>query len=121
MACSNATRFGASGAPHEIRGVSTNASLWGLALGPGHVPPRAGEELKIVWRMTGAGPLTATVTAPDGTNQPLVFGPEPHVGASTYQRPGDEWGTGVLFTTAGCWHIHLACASTAGDVWLAVA
>jgi hypothetical protein len=50
----------------------------------------------------------------------LVFGPERH-SASSYHRPGDEWGTGFRFETAGCWHIHLARTDTSGDVWLEVA
>ena len=101
--------------------MSTNASIWGLALGPGRVPPHVGDELKIVWRMTGSGALHVTFTAPDGTKRPLVFGPEPHRSSSTYHRPGSEWGTGFRFTSAGCWHIRLARADTSGDVRLNVA
>jgi hypothetical protein len=88
-------------------------------MGPGRLPPHAGDEVKIVWRMTGNGPLTVTVTAPDGQNHPLVFGPEPH-GTSTYHRPGDEWGTGFHFTSPGCWHIHLIRANASGDAWFDV-
>jgi len=84
------------------------------------MPPRAGEELKIVWRMTGSGPLRIAVVAPDGSARPLLFGPERHTGSS-YHRPGDEWGTGFRFDTAGCWHIHLMRTDTSGDIWLDVA
>jgi hypothetical protein len=84
------------------------------------VPPRAGEQLKIVWRMTGTGPLRVTVAAPDGSRQPLVFGPERHSGGSSFDRPGDEWGTGIRFDTVGCRHIHLARIDASGDVWLDV-
>ena len=118
-ACPAPTRFGVGGAANEIRGVSSDAQLWGLALGPGHVPPRVGDELKIVWRMTGIGPLHVTFTAPTGRAQPLLFGPEAH-SASSYHRPGDEWGTGFRFTTHGCWHIHFARNDTSADVWLNV-
>ena len=41
----------------------------------------------------------------------------PHSG-STYDRPGDEWGTGFLFDEPGCWHIHLQRTVRAGDVWM---
>jgi len=109
----------ARGSSNEIRGTSTDASLWGLALGPGHAPPRPREELKIVWRMTGTVPLHIVFDAPDGRPQPLVFGPEAH-SASSYHRPGDEWGTGFRFMTSGCWHIHFARSDTSGDVWLQV-
>jgi hypothetical protein len=88
-------------------------------LGPGSVPPRVGDELKIVWRMTGTGPLHVVVTAPDGTTKPLVFGPDAH-GASSYDRPGDEWGTGFRFTSPGCWHLELTRTDNAGDAWLEV-
>jgi len=97
--CAARSRFGVGGASNEIRGTSRDASLWGLALGPGHVPPRPGDELKIVWRMTGSGPLHVAFDAPDGTTRPLVFGPEPH-DASSYRRPGDEWGAGHARCTA---------------------
>jgi hypothetical protein len=113
------TRFGVDGAPNELHVGSTHGQLWGLALGPGHVPPRTGDELKIVWRMTGTGPLRVVLRAPDGRSQPLVFGPEAHA-TSSYHRAGDEWGTGFRFRTAGCWNIHLARADTAADVWLQV-
>ena len=118
-ACTNSSTFGSRGAENEIQGTSRNASLWGLALGPGHIPPRAGDELKMVWRMTGTGPLRVTLRAPNGTVRPLVFGPERH-GASNFDRPGDEWGTGFRFGSAGCWHVHLARTDTSGDVWLDV-
>ena len=118
--CTTASTFGSRGAENEIRGSSRDASLWGLALGPGPVPPHAGDELKIVWRMTGTGPLRVTLRAPDGTVRPLVFGPDRH-GASNFDRPGDEWGTGIRFGSAGCWHVHLSRTDTSGDVWLDVA
>jgi hypothetical protein len=110
---------GTSGPGHEIRGTTASGTLWGLALGPGRSPLRAGDALKIVWRMTGNGPLRAAFTAPDGTRKALAFGPDAH-GASSYARPGDEWGTGFRFTTSGCWHIRLTRSDNVGDVWLDV-
>ena len=118
-ACVAPNHFGAVGAPNEIHVATPDAQLWGLALGPGHVPPRVGDELKIVWRMTGTGPLSIVFRAPDGRVQPLVFGPERH-GSSSYHRPGDEWGTGFRFPARGCWHIHLARNDAAVDVRLVV-
>ena len=118
--CATPSRFGVGGDRNEIRGTSRDASLWGLALGPGRVPPHVGDELKIVWRMTGTGPLRVKFRAPDGSVRPLMFGPEPHA-VSSFDRPGDEWGTGFRFGAAGCWHIHLARADTSGDIWLDVA
>ncbi len=99
--------------------MSAHGQLWGLALGPGHIPPRSGDELKIVWRMTGTGPLHVSLIAPNGRRQPLVFGPEAHA-VSSYHRPGNEWGTGFRFSAPGCWHIKFTRNSTSGDVWLNV-
>lgn len=80
---------------------------------------RVGQEVKIVWRMTGTGDLAITVISPSGQSAPLTFGPEPH-GGSTYERPGDEWGSGYRFDEPGCWHLHLERLDTAGDVWLEI-
>jgi len=119
--CAAPTRFGKDGAArNEVHAQSANGSVWGLGLGPGSIPPRAGDELKIVWRMTGKGPLRVVFSGPDGQRRPLVFGPEGHPRVSTYHRPGDEWGTGFRFASTGCWHIHLARGATTGDVWLDV-
>ncbi len=117
--CSTPSSFGTGGTPNEVHGTSVHGQLWGLALGPGHVPPRSGDELKIVWRMTGTGPLHVTFTAPDGRRRPLALGPAAHA-SSDYHRPGDEWGTGFRFSAAGCWHINLTRSTTSGDVWLNV-
>jgi hypothetical protein len=83
-------------------------------------PVRAGDQLKIAWRMTGQGDLSVTSTSPSNRPGTLTFGPEPH-GGSTYDRPGDEWGTGFLFDEAGCWHIHLQRTVGFGDVWINIA
>jgi hypothetical protein len=119
--CPTPTRFGKHGAaPHEVHGLSANGSIWGLALGPGHIPPHAGDELKIVWRVTGHGPLHVVFSGPNRNSRPLVFGPQRHDSGSSYDRPGEEWGTGFRFGTKGCWHIHLARNDTTGDVWIDV-
>jgi hypothetical protein len=108
-----------SGFP-EVQGIGRDATIYGLLFltHPGQV--RAGEELKIVWRMTGQGDLTVSYFGPDGRPGVLTFGPEAHSGSS-FQRPGDEWGTGFSFDAAGCWRIHLERSVGSGDVWLAVA
>lgn len=105
-------------AGNELQGTMTSGQLYGIAMGYA-VPPRVGQMLKIVWRMTGRGPLRVAFTDPEGHRAPLTFGPEAHP-ASTYQRPGDEWGTGFDFDRPGCWQIHLARNDTRGDVWLQV-
>jgi hypothetical protein len=109
-----------SGSLHEVQGTSRNAQLWGLLMPQFRYPPlRAGQDVKIVWRMTGSGDIRLSVTGPDGEPRRLVFGPDAH-GGSTYERPGEEWGAGYRFTEPGCWHLRAVRGSSVADVWLAV-
>jgi hypothetical protein len=89
---------------------ASGTSVWAL-LFRNDGPVRAGEQVKIVVRMTGAGDLEVTPIEPDGSTATLDWGPEPH-GGSTFQRPGDEWGIGVTFTEPGCWTIALRRAES---------
>jgi hypothetical protein len=104
---------------NEVRGATRSGSLFGLLFGE-RVPPRARDEIKIVWRMTGTGPLKVRLVGPNGRRKPLTFGPTAHGMGSSYQRPGDEWGTGFRFDSSGCWHIRLTRSDNVGDVWLDV-
>ncbi|MEY2443465.1 MAG: hypothetical protein QOE00_45 [Ilumatobacteraceae bacterium] len=104
----------------EVQGLSVDASIYGLLFLTHRPPIRVGDEVKIVWRMTGIGNLLVTSMSPTGQPGVLTFGPEPHAGSS-YTRPGDEWGTGFLFDAPGCWHIHLRRTAVSGDVWFDVA
>lgn len=103
----------------EVHGVAIDGSVYGLLFLTHSPPIRVGEEVKIVWRITGKGNLTVTYESPTARPGVLTFGPTPHAG-STYTRPGDEWGTGFLFDEPGCWHIHLERTTVSGDVWLGV-
>jgi hypothetical protein len=110
----------AGGGLPETRGTATGgAQLYGLVMPEAGLPLRVGEQIKIVWRMTGHGPLVATLTSPSGAPTPLTFGPAAHL-SSSYNRPGDEWGTGYLFTDPGCWHLHFARDDAAGDAWFRI-
>lgn len=82
--------------------MGDGATLWALFFAPKAV---AGQEIKIVWRMTGDGDLTMDAVGPDGETTKPSWGPEPH-GSSSYRRPGDEWGTGWVFPTKGCWTVN---------------
>ncbi len=83
-------------------------------------PVRINEQVKIVWRITGAGELSLMSIAPDGRTQPLQWGPDLHL-SSTYHRPGQEWGAGYLFSQPGCWDLHAVRGNANADVWLSVA
>lgn len=102
----------------QVQGTGRGASLWGLLMFR-HWPARAGEQDKIVWRMTGSGELRLTATGPDGRHH-LAWGPEAH-GGSNWDKPGDEWGAGYLFTVPGCWDLHAVRGHATADVWLRVA
>ena len=86
----------------EVHGTTTGGQqLHGLLFAT-QLPIAVGDTVKVVWRITGTGDLTATATAPDGSQQPLEWGPEAHTGSS-YQHAGDEWGVGYRFTQPGCY------------------
>lgn len=116
---------GGSGAP-EIRGTLAHGSLWALLFPPpGLAWPnhrvasfgRALGEYKIVWRMTGSGPLRLVARGPGGLVRRPVWGPQGH-GGSNWDRPGDEWGAGFAFRRPGCWRIEATRGSRTGAVSL---
>jgi hypothetical protein len=101
----------------EQQGAAENATLWAMVFSP---RATAGQQIKIVWRMTGSGSIGFTAAGPGGTTVRPVWGPEPH-GGSSFQRPGEEWGTGWVFPAAGCWTIKVQRTSGAGRLTLRVA
>jgi hypothetical protein len=105
----------------EVEGSSNDVRLWGLIMADGPDNPlRVNEQVKIVWRITGAGELRLTSIAPDRGTHPLQWGPDAHL-SSTYQRPGEEWGAGYLFTQPSCWQLHAVRGDATADVWLNIA
>lgn len=85
----------------------------------GSVPPTRGD-VKIVWRVTGAGRLSLRSTGPDGRPGTLVFGPELH-GGSNFGAPGTEWGSGFHFDRAGCWTVLITRGHQSAQVTIAIA
>jgi hypothetical protein len=77
-------------------------------------------ENKIVWRITGTGE-TPTIQAEheDGTVILPFWGPQYHED-STWERPGDEWGTSFKFPKPGCWTLTVNSGSTSGEIRLDV-
>lgn len=108
---------GQSGLP-EAGFDSSKGSFWTLFFTP--VPPPAGKDVKVVWRMTGAGDFVFRVRDADGHTIPLIWGPDGH-GSSSWNRPGSEVGTGFNFPHAGCWDIHVSKPAADADLWLNVA
>jgi hypothetical protein len=79
---------------------------WPMPLGESVRIP-AEEEVKIVWRSIGEGSFTVDAQGPDGVVIEPTWGPDPH-GSSTWERPGEEWGTGWIFPSAGCWTFEVS-------------
>jgi hypothetical protein len=97
---------------------SNRGSFWALFFQG--VPPPAGKDLKVVWKMTGSGPFTFRMADADGKTVALDWGPDLH-GGSNWDHPGGEVGTGFVLPHAGCWNIHVSRSDVAGDLWLEVA
>jgi hypothetical protein len=103
-----------------VEGRGSGVSLWGIVMTSSRGPAQVGEEVKIVWRMTGSGPLTLLSIAPDGRRAPLEWGPVMHDTGSTFNKPGDEWGAGYVFNSPGCWDLRAIRGSLHADVLLTV-
>jgi len=116
--CKPSAFAGLPGSVREVGFDSSQGSFWALFFGS--LPPRAGEEIKVVWRMTGSGDFSFRVSDSNGKPLALVWGPEGH-GSSSWNHPGNEVGTGFMFPHAGCWDIHVTKTDVAADLWLEVA
>jgi hypothetical protein len=103
----------------QVEGTGQGATLWGLLMLTHALPARVGDQGKIVWRMTGTGFLTLEAIDPEGTHHRPVWGPDAHL-SSDWNKPGDEWGAGYLFTAPGCWDLRATRGRATADVWLTV-
>jgi hypothetical protein len=76
---------------------------------------------KFVWRMTGHGDFHVLALGPHGEQLLPKEGPEAHSYGSTWNtHPGDEWGTSMVFSSAGCWDLHAWRDDVSGDVALRI-
>lgn len=102
----------------EIQGtMQSDGELWALLF---FNTAFIDQEVKIVWRITGTGgEFTARAHNADGTRLDPFWGPQYHED-STWERPGEEWGTSFIFPTPGCWIITVSYGETVGTIALAV-
>lgn len=101
----------------EIQGeVAGAGQLWGLVQSD---RVESAQPIKIVWKMTGDAALTLRATLDGGESIEPVWGPELHQ-ASSWNRPGDEWGSGFRFPTPGCWRIVASRGEEHGQIALRV-
>jgi hypothetical protein len=90
--------------PTERPGAGAGATFWAL-IHPVSAQLESDVEIEIDWRMTGSGALSIVATGPLGRSVMPFWGP--NVDAhSPWSRPGDEWSTGWIFPTPGCWTVR---------------
>jgi hypothetical protein len=90
---------------------------WALPIGP--LPPAVGQELKVVFRITGDGPFSVTAVDPSGRPHDPISGPNRHL-ASNWNHPGDEWGAFFRFDRPGCWEIRVQRGDFGGRFGISV-
>jgi hypothetical protein len=73
---------------------------------------------KFVWRMTGHGDFHVLALGPHGEQLAPKDGPTAHLGSTWDTHPGDEWGTIMTFSSAGCWIMRAWRDDVSGDVTL---
>ena len=100
-------------------GRGSGAQLWGLVMAPRFPLSASPRVVKVVWHMTGSGPLTLAAYDPRGRSVALAWGPEAH-GGSNYERPGDEWGSGYRFRDRGCHRLTARRTKGSAEVWVRV-
>lgn len=98
----------------EVKG----SRLWALVFVP--LPIKARIESKVAWRMGGHGAFHIGAKTTNGSSAQLTAGPELHGSSSWYIPNTDEWGTGFIFPTAGCWRVHAWRDGTTGDLYFLV-
>ncbi len=103
----------------EVLGRGIGAGLRGLIMAPRFPLVASRQVVKIVWHMTGNGPLKLAAYTARGRAVALAWGPEAH-GGSNYVRPGDEWGAGYRFSRPGCYRLTARRTAGSGEIWLRV-
>ena len=102
----------------EASGIAPSPNqLWSLVFGS--VPVPAGQDVKIVYRMTGSGSLRLVADGP-GHLQVTPDWEEMHTSSTWTVHPGEEWGAGFTFTRAGCWEIVAARGTVVARVGISV-
>lgn len=99
----------------EAQGRSTDITVWALFF---QRPVEARTDVKVVWRVTGTGGFNVRAYHPSGATAEADRVQE-HLG-STWQKPGDEWGSWFNFPVSGCWNLHVTHGQSSGDLWINV-
>jgi hypothetical protein len=90
-------------------------------------PPRAGTQTTVLWRTAGFSPRSVVLAGESSRGRALLvaFAPTrvipPLAGAGFgWHRAGVEWGSKVVFPTAGSWTVRVVAGSHRGRVTLRV-
>jgi hypothetical protein len=101
----------------EVAGAGDGAEMWALLWD--EPPWPVDHEVKVVWRMTGSGEFTVRAIGPEGESVAPTRGPTPHSG-STWDRPGEEWGTFFSLPSDGCWTLEARRSDDASTIGVVV-
>lgn len=101
----------------EVRAESATLEVWALLYEPS--PWKAGQEVKVVWRATGAGSFAVTAVGPESQRVVPIAGPTEHFG-SNWERPGDEWGTFFRLDEPGEWVLQVQRGSDTASLPITV-
>ena len=99
--------------------MKSDGELWALLF---FDSAAANQDLKFVWRITTTGTgqdFHIEAKSENGKTTLPIWGPEFH-GGSTWNRPGEEWGTGFNFPEPGCWTITVTSGATIGEIYIDV-
>jgi hypothetical protein len=102
----------------EVYGTAEGGTVWSWFMEA--YPPKAGVEDKTIWRLDGpnvTGTPSFTLIGPAGQAGRLDWGPQEHLGSS-WNRPGREFGTGLVVSAAGCWDVRVKLGHLTGDVYI---
>jgi hypothetical protein len=105
-----------SGFPEVRVNMKSSGEMWALLFFDN---AKAMVDEKIVWRINGSGQLDFRAQNEDGMIIHPIWGPDYHEN-STWNRPGEEWGTGFNFPEPGCWTITVTQGTTIGEIRLRV-
>lgn len=112
--CDPSTSFHSVGL-HEGKATNQGLDAWVLA----HRPPPwdVDQEVKVIWRVGGSGTASFVAVGEDGKQVAPSWGPNAHEGSS-FNRPGEEWGTAFALPTQGCWELRVSRDEGHASIWL---
>jgi hypothetical protein len=116
-------QYEAQGTIRSGTGADTSGEqlwVWFQSLTSEHYGQPYYSQGKFVWRMTGHGDFHVLALGPHGEQFLPKEGSEAHLGSTWTTHLGDEWGTIMTFSSAGCWDLHAWRDDVSGDVALRI-